>query len=198
MQVRHGHCTDNSNQPPTAPSFHAGRHWGPCWPGECVLQGGTSNVCSKWVECLSAALLLLREARGMAAGSSLGSWDKGRVSHHCLSLVTASLPTGPVLRGGRSCWMLLEVIKVETPFPVLKTIWKNTAKHIGGFGNVRSNKGPTNYFTVSGITVEPSLARGNSAVEMHLPKPDSFLQVPTIPARQRWTILRGISQICSI
>lgn len=80
--------------------------------------------------------------------------------------------------------MLLEVTKVETPFPVVKTIWKYTAKHIGGFGNVRSNKGPTDYFTVSGITVQPFLTRGNSAAEMHLSKLDSSLQVPTILARQ--------------
>lgn len=56
--------------------------------------------------------------------------------------------------------MLLEVIKVEMPFPVGKTFWKYIAKHIGGFGNVRSNKGPTNYFAVNGITVQPSPARG--------------------------------------
>lgn len=70
------------------------------------------------------------------------------------------------------------------PFPVGKTLWKYTTKQGDGFGNVTSDKGPTNYFPVSGITAQPSLARGNSAVEMHLSKTDSFPQVPTIPAKQ--------------
>ena len=133
---------------------------------------------------LSAAFLLPREAGGMAVGSRLGSQDKARVNPRCLSLVTTSPRTGPTLRGDGGCWTLLEVIKVEMPFPVGKTIWKYSTKHIDGFGNVTSNKGDTNYFTVRGITVQPSLARGNSAVEMHLSKTDSFPQVPTIPTKQ--------------
>ena len=80
---------------------------------------------------LSAASLGTREARGMAAGRGLGGQDKARVSPHCCT-TNCVVP----LRGDGGCWTSLEVIEVEMPFPVGKTLWKYTTKHRDGFGNV--------------------------------------------------------------
>lgn len=179
------HCKDNPNQAPTAPSFQAGIIQGPCWQGERMLQeeqqrlqqGGVPSSLHNWVfqdMHLSADSLLLREVRATAAGSRLGSWDK---ESQCSLLKSRyCLTTSGTCRDG--WWGLLgfaQSYQGKNAFSKGKTIWKNRAKQIDNFGIVTSNRRSTNYFTVSGIVVQPSLARGNSAVEMHLSK-----QIPSL------------------
>lgn len=130
--------------------------------------GGTSSACSKWVGSpvlhvteLSSSWVGVRlpSFRGKPEGWLQGAGLSAKIMwQSTLAAYISSLPLHQLDLPWEGCWTLLEVIKVEMLFPVGKTIWKYTAKHIDSFGNVTSKKGPTNYFKVS---LHPSLARGN-------------------------------------
>lgn len=179
------HCKDNPNQAPIAPSLQAGVLQDPCWGRECMLQGepavSAARECPQFPAqlsfpgCASECWFPPPEgSRAMAAGSRLGSWDKDSQSaplksRYCLTT------SGTCLEGWGGLLGFARSYQGKNASFKGKTIWKYAAKCIDNFGIVTSNKGPTNYFTVSGIVVQPSLARGNSAVEMHLSE-----QIPSL------------------
>lgn len=199
------HWKDNPNQAPAAPSFEAGMIQGPCWPGEQDEPAAAApRECPQFRAQLSFPgcasecwFPLLREARAMAAGSRLGSWDKESQSsllqsRHCLT-------TCGTCRDG--WWGLLGFApsyRGKNAFSREKTIWKNTAKYIDNFGIVASNRGSTDCFTVGGIFVQPSLARGNSEVEMHLSEQIPSLRYQIYQQNNDQLPWEAFSQTCSI